>query len=98
MQRRLRVSEVRMMMKQRKATGVQNLMIGLMLIVWGSLFMWVVPEVRGIFNPADEDTYSEWVWDLPLWAVLTIAGLHLIAGVLFVWSAGHFIEGYMGRR
>lgn len=73
-------------------------MIVLMIPVWVSLFLWLIPEVRGIVDPAAEDTYSEWVWDLPLWAMLTIAALHLVAGVLFVWSAGHFIEGFSARR
>lgn len=79
-------------------TGVQKLMIALMIPVWVSLFLWLIPEVRGIFDPAAEDTYSEWVWDLPLWATLSIAALHLLAGVLFIWSAGHFIEGWVNRR
>lgn len=86
------------MARQRKPTKVQGLMIGLMAVAWASLSLWMIPEVRGIFDPAQEDTYSEWVWDLPLWATLGIAAFHVVAGVLFVWSGGHFIEGWWARR
>ncbi len=85
-------------MKQRKATPIQKTMIGLMAVAFLSLGLWLIPEVRGIFSKQPEDTYSEWVWDLPLWAMLAIAAFHLVAGVLFVWSAGHFIEGWQARR
>jgi hypothetical protein len=86
------------MEKQRKPTPIQKVMIGLMAVAFASLALWLIPEVRGILGKEAEDTYSEWVWDLPLWATLTIAAFHLIAGVLFVWSAGHFIEGWAARR
>lgn len=85
-------------MTQRKPTRPQQVMIGLMAVMWLSLLLWLVPEIRGVFSTDVEDTYSEWVWDLPLWAVLIVAGLHLVAGVLFVWSAGHFLEGWNNRR
>ena len=55
-------------------------------------------EIERLFSKKPEDTYSEWVWDLPLWAMLAIAAFHLVAGILFVWSAGHFIEGWQSRR
>ena len=85
-------------MKQRKPTKVQVVMISLMAVAFTSLALWLIPEIKGILGKADEDTYSEWVWDLPLWATLTIALFHLVAGVLFVWSAGHFLEGWNARR
>lgn len=84
--------------KQVAPTKVQKGMIGLMAVAWTSLLLWLVPEVTGILSPDAEDTYSEWVWDLPLWAILCIAVLHVIAGVLFIWSAGHFLEGWSARR
>ena len=86
------------MKKQVKPTPVQKLMILYMGILWTSAFMWLIPELRGIFARGYEDTYSEWVWDLPLWLVLVIAALHLVGGVLMIWSAGHFIEGWIARR
>lgn len=85
-------------MKQRKPTPVQSLMIVLMGFAYFTLAVWLVPEIRGVLSAAKEDTFSEWVWDLPQWAVLSIAVFHLVVGVLFVWSSGHFIEGYLGRR
>ena len=86
------------MTKQRKPTRVQKAMIFLMALAFTALLLWAIPELIGVVSPAAEDTYSEWVWDLPLWAVLVIAGLHAVAGLLFVWSAGHFIEGYRRRK
>lgn len=85
-------------MKQRAATPVQRVMVFLMLFAYGTLAVWLVPEVRGILSPAREDTYSEWVWDLPGWTTVSIAVLHLLIGVLFVWSSIHFIEGWLARR
>lgn len=83
---------------RRAPTKVQVLMIVLMGIAFTALLLWAVPEVIGVVSPEAEDTYSEWVWDLPFWGVLLVAGLHGVAGVLFVWSAGHFIEGWSRRR
>lgn len=83
---------------RRSPTEVQRLMIFLMALAYGSLAVWLVPEIKGILSPASEDTFSEWVWDLPGWVMLSIAAFHLVAGVLFVWSAGHFVEGWAARR
>lgn len=83
---------------QRNPTRTQVVMIVLMATAFLALTIWAIPELVGVLSPESEDTYSEWVWDLPLWAVLTIATLHVIAGVLLVWSAGHFLEGYSARR
>lgn len=83
---------------QRKMTPVQKWMAGLMTVAFLALAAWAVPEINGILDPAGEDTYSEIIFDLPLVWVLLISGLHLVAGVAFVWSAGHFIEGYQRRR
>ncbi len=85
-------------MFQRKPTRVQLIMIILMGIAFGALLVFLVPELIGVVNSTGEDTYSEWVWDLPLPAVISIAVLHGLAGVAFVWSAGHFIEGWSRRR
>lgn len=82
---------------QVKPTKVQGLMIGLMMLAYTALLIFTVPEVKGILAGGQEDTYSEWVWDLPTWAVLTIAVIHLIAGIALVWSSGHFIEGMIRR-
>lgn len=83
---------------QRKPTKVQKLMIALMGVATGALLMWAVPEVMGAVSPAAEDTYSEWVWDLPLGAIWALVSFHVVAGILFIWSAGHFLEGYKRRR
>lgn len=87
------------MMFRRSPTRVQWVMIVLMGVAFGALLLWTIPELLGVASPDAEDTYSEWVWDLPFWTgVLPIVILHLIAGVLLIWSAGHFIEGYRRRR
>jgi len=82
---------------QKKATAVQASMVTLMAVVFASLFVFLIPEIRGIVAGGEEDTYSEWVWDLNPWAVYTIATLHILAGVAFIWSGGHFIEGMLRR-
>lgn len=84
--------------RQVKATPVQALMATLMGVAYLALFIFTIPELKGIFQgDGGEDTYSEWVWDLPAWAVYTIAAIHLVAGVALVWSSGHFIEGMLRR-
>lgn len=85
-------------MFQRRPTRVQMVMIALMGVAFGALGLWLIPELIGVFSSGTEDTYSEWVFDLDLWAVLGIGSLHAVAGVAFIWSAGHFIEGYARRR
>ncbi len=83
---------------RRKPTEVQGVMIALMASVFVLLGVWLVPELIGVFSHGTEDTYSEWVFDLPTLWMFTIAAAHLIVGVVFVWSAGHFVEGYKARR
>ena len=83
---------------QRKPTSVQKKMIYLMGGAFGFLFIWLVPELQGVISSGEEDTYSEWVWDLPGIWMYVVSALHAVAGVAFVWSAGHFIEGYKRRR
>lgn len=83
---------------QRSLTRVQKVMAALMTAVFLLLAIWLVPEIVGVISPEAEDTYSEIIFDLDWWAVLAVSGLHLIAGVVFVWSAGHFIEGHRRRR
>lgn len=85
-------------MVQREPTEVQKWMIGLMgcaLLFFGA---WLVPETVGVLSSGSEDTFSEWVWDLPLWAVLTASAISGLIGFLAVWAAGHFIEGWARRR
>lgn len=81
-----------------KPTRVQVLMIALMVIALTSLLAWVVPELIGVFSPTAEDTYSEWVFDLPLWAVLTIVGVQVVVGLAAIGSSWHFLEGWGRRR
>lgn len=73
-------------------------MLALMGAVAVLLIVWAVYEIRGIVSPQGEDTYSEWFFDLPLWALIPLSILHLTAGILFVWSSLHFVEGWIRRR
>lgn len=83
---------------RKPGTPVQKLMTGLMALAFLALLVFLVPELIGIFSPASEDTWSEWVWDQDLWLVLTISGIFALAAVLLAGAAWHFIEGYGRRR
>lgn len=83
---------------RRKPTKTQRVMIALMGIAFAALLAWTVPELIGVFSPAAEDTYSEWVWDLPFLGMLAITLLQGIAGVLLIGSGWHYIEGWSRRR
>lgn len=85
-------------MRLRRMTKPQKWLAFLMTLVFLVLAVWLIPEIAGVLDPAAEDTYSEIIFDLPLGWVLLISLLHLVAGVVFVWSAGHFIEGYRRRK
>ena len=87
-----------MKFKVAPANKAQWVMVILMTIFWVSALVWVVPELIGVFSEAAEDTYSEVIWDLPIWAMLTVTGLHILGGVLLLGSAWHFVEGYGRRR
>jgi len=73
-------------------------MIALMAVVFALLFIWLIPETIGLFDPATEDTFSEWVFDLALFPVVVISVLFIITGGTFLWAGGHFLEGYKRRR
>lgn len=85
-------------MKQHKPTPPQVLMIVLLSISVLFFGLWLIPEVIGVIDPATEDTFSEWVWDLPFPFVLFISTVSLFIGVLAVWAAGHFVEGWYRRK
>jgi hypothetical protein len=73
-------------------------MIVLMAVAFAALLLWVIPEMLGVLSPNVEDTFSEWVWDLPWWAIGAVSILFVTAGLLMIWSVGHFWEGYVDRR
>ena len=73
-------------------------MIVCVAVIVFALIAFAVIELSGVFDPAGEDTFSEWVFDLPLGWVLTIAGLSVVVGVVVVWSGGHYLEGWARRR
>jgi hypothetical protein len=61
------------------------------------LVAFAVIELAGVFNPATEDTFTEWVADLDLIYVLAIGGLSAVVGAFGIWSLGHYLE-WWGRR
>lgn len=81
-----------------RPTLSQWAMILLMGLAAAALLGWLGFELAGAFSTQREDTYSEWVWDLPLWAVLSVIGLQVIVGIAAIGSAWHFIEGWARRR
>ena len=82
---------------QVKPTGVQAVMAALMGVAYLALIIFTIPELRGVVSGTEEDTYSEFIWDLPPAIVYTVAFIHLVAGIALIWSAGHFIEGMLRR-
>jgi hypothetical protein len=85
-------------MFQRRPSRVQVLMIALMGLAAAALAGWAIPELIGVFTECTECTYSEWVWDLPLWAVLLITVVQAVVGIAAIWSGGHYLEGWARRR
>lgn len=85
-------------MRQRYPTGIQKVMIALLGVAALSIGMFALPEIAGIFSPELEDTFSEWVWDLPLVAVLVISSVFASVGAIAIWAAGHFLEGWQRRK
>lgn len=83
---------------RRSPTFVQVAMIALMVIALAALIGWSIPELAGVFSEEVEDTYSEWVWDLPVAGLAAVCLLHLIVAGLAGWSVWHFIEGWLRRR
>ena len=81
-----------------KPTKTQAVMVGLMVLAFSAMLVWVVPELMGVFSEAAEDTYSEFIWDLPLGWVIGVVVLQVIAGILLIGSSWHFLEGYGRRR
>jgi len=70
------------------------LAVALIFIAW-----WTVIELTGAFDGTqDEDTFSEWVWDLPLWSVLLISAVQIIIGYAAIASTWHYLEGWARRR
>ena len=63
-----------------------------------SLVTFAVIELVGVFNVTPEDTFTEWVADLELWAVLAIGGFSALVGVFAIWSMGHYLEWWGARR
>lgn len=83
---------------QVKPTRPQIVLIALMGLSLLMALFWVIPEMMGVFSTGAEDTYSEWVFDLPLFWVLVIVAVHLLWGILLIGSAWHFLEGWGRRR
>lgn len=78
-------------MRQRKPTRSQWWMIGFMVLIIIGLFGFAFFEIRGIIDPAPEDTFSEWVFDLPTWANLLISSVSIALGAILSWSAIHYV-------
>lgn len=86
------------MSKKVAPTPIQKVMIALLAVAAVAVGLFAVPEIAGVISPAAEDTFSEWVFDLPLPAVLAISTVFALVGAVAVWAAGHFLEGWKRRR
>lgn len=67
-------------------------------IMYFGFIVFAIPEVLGILDPAPEDTFSEWVWDLPLWGTLFFVVTFAVVALIGAWASIHFVEGYVARR
>ena len=85
-------------MRQRTPPPVQKLMLLLMGLAFLLLAVWLIPELVGVFSSAVEDTFSEWVWDLPFNWVAGISILFFATGATMAWAAWHFYEGWRRRK
>jgi len=66
-------------------------MIFFMLLIIVGLAGFVFWEVKGIIDPALEDTWSEFVFDWPIWANVTLGLVSIVVAVFAAWSAVHYI-------
>ena len=82
---------------QRKPTKSQWVMIIALALAAVFLVAFAIVEFIGVFNPAGEDTFSEWVFDAPSWVRWVITVIFLPVGAAAIWAVGHFWEGW-GRR
>lgn len=83
---------------RRSPTRPQTVMIALMTVAFGALLLWLIPELIGVFSEEREDTYSEWVWDMPLWFVVTLSAFQGLIGLVMIASIWHYLEGWVRRR
>lgn len=82
-----------------KPTRSQVIMLTFMGLAFLNMIIWSVYEIRGLIDPAAEDTYSEYWFDVMNdWLFWPIVILHIAAGVLFTWAGLHFVEGRIRRH
>lgn len=86
------------MSHQLKPTPAQWVMIACAAIALVALIVFGVWEIRGIIDPALEDTFSEWVWDLDLILLIPLTAISLILAIVFGWFTIHIWEGYVMRK
>ena len=78
-------------MRQVAPTRAQWIMIFFLSLIVIGLVGAGIYEIKGIIDPATEDTISEWVFDLPTWANTTISIASFILGGILSWSAIHYV-------
>lgn len=67
---------------------IMSFFMGLIVIGLGGFAYW---EIKGIIDPALEDTWSELVFDWPTWANVSLGLVSIIVAVFAAWSAIHYI-------
>lgn len=78
-------------MRQVAPTRSQKIMLFFMSMILAGLIGFTIVEVRGILSPLPEDTFSEWVFDLPTWAILVIDVPFVAVAVIAGWASIHFL-------
>lgn len=74
-----------------------------MLILFGLALLLLIPfgviEIIGIIDPAIEDTFSEYWFDVQNpWLFWPFAIGSTVAGAILTWSGLHYIEGRIRRK
>lgn len=86
------------MIYQRDPTPAQWVMIICIAVILVALIIFGIWEINGILSGIPEQTFSEWVWDLEVWALIPFTAVSMVLTIVLGWFTLHIWEGYISRR